>query len=77
MPLVALPAAWLWPALLVGTAASMILMLALNAGLFRFFQRRRGPLFALGAVPLYWLYLLICGLGFGLGLGRHLVDRSR
>ena len=77
VPLLALPVAWLWPVLLAGAAASMILMLVLNAGLFRFFHRRRGAVFTLGAAPLYWLYLLTCGLGFGLGLGRHLLDRAR
>ena len=56
----------------VGAGNSLV---ALNADFFRFLLRRRGPLFALGAVPLYRLYLLICGFGFGFGLLRHLVGR--
>jgi glycosyltransferase involved in cell wall biosynthesis len=77
IPLVTLPLAWWWPFLLVIAAAAMILLLALNAGLFRFFARRHGLLFALGAIPLYWLYLLTCGFGFGLGLLRHLLGGKR
>lgn len=45
---------------------------ALNAGFFRFLARERGVGFAVRAVPLYWLYLTLCGAGFALGLTRHL-----
>ena len=75
VPLLALPAAWRWPPALAIAAAAMVLLVASNAGLFRFFLRRRGVRFALAAVPSYWAYLLTCGLGFGLGLGRHLLGR--
>ncbi len=77
LPLITLPLAWRWPILLAVGAGAIILLVALNAGLFRFFLRRRGALFALGAVPMYWVYLLICGLGFALGLIGHLLDRKR
>ena len=77
VPLIAVPAAWRWPALLALGAAAVLLIVVLNAGFFRFLLRRRGALFALGAVPVYWVYLLTCGLGFGLGLARHLLGRSR
>lgn len=76
LPLVTLAAAWRWPPLVAIAAAAMVLLLALNADLFRFFLRRRGALFALGAIPLYWVYLLICGLGFALGRLRHLRGRQ-
>lgn len=72
IPLVTLPAAWLWPPLLGFAAAALLLLGALNAELFRFFLRQRGVLFALGALAMYWVYLLICGLGFAIGLLRHL-----
>jgi GT2 family glycosyltransferase len=75
--LLTLPAAWRWPPMLFVSVAAMVLLVSLNAVLFRFFQRQRGPLFAAGAVPLYWMYLLICGLGFALGLLRHLLGRKR
>ncbi len=59
--------------LAVGALATLLIV-ALNAELFRFYRRERGVLFALGVIPLYWMYLLICGLGFGLGLLRHLLS---
>jgi GT2 family glycosyltransferase len=70
--LASLLAAWRWPALLGGAALALLSMVALNAGLFVFFRRRRGVLFALGAIPLYWVFLLTAGAGFVLGLLRHL-----
>jgi cellulose synthase/poly-beta-1,6-N-acetylglucosamine synthase-like glycosyltransferase len=73
--LASLLAAWRWPALLGVAILAMLSVVALNAGLFRFFRRRRGVLFAVGAVPLYWVFLLICGFGFALGLLRHLLRR--
>ena len=75
--LVALLLAWRSP-ILAGTALlAAILLVVLNARLFRFFVKQRGVLFAAGAVPLYWLYLLICGLGFALGVARHLTRERR
>ncbi|MDY7094241.1 MAG: glycosyltransferase family A protein [Acidobacteriota bacterium] len=71
-----LPGTGLAPALLAAAVLALILMVALNAPVFRFYRRVRGWLFAAGVVPLYWIYLLICGLGFGLGLLRHLLGRS-
>jgi glycosyltransferase involved in cell wall biosynthesis len=71
----ALLAAGRWAALLGVAALALGTMVALNAGLFRFFLNRRGVLFAAGAVPQYWVFLLICGLGFALGLLRHLRGR--
>jgi len=71
-PLVTLPAAALWPPLLGVGGLAMVLVVTLNAPLFRFFSRERGILFALGVVPLYWVFLLVCGLGFALGVTRHL-----
>ena len=71
--LVTLPAAWIWPPWLAVGALATLLIVALNADLFRFYRRERGVLFAVGVLPLYWMYLLTCGLGFGLGLLRHLI----
>jgi GT2 family glycosyltransferase len=75
LALIALLAAWLWPPLLILAASSMLLIVVFNFSLFRFFYRRRGAGFALAALPLYWVYLMICGLGFSLGLAHHLVGR--
>jgi glycosyltransferase involved in cell wall biosynthesis len=70
--LVTLPAVWIWPPWLAVGALATVLIVALNADLFRFYRRERGILFAAGVLPLYWMYLLTCGLGFGLGLLRHI-----
>lgn len=71
-----LPGAGLALTLLAAAVLALVLMVALNAEVFRFYHRVRGGLFAAGVVPLYWIYLLICGLGFGLGLLRHLLARG-
>ena len=72
----ALLAAWKWPPLLGVASLALLSMLGLNAGLFRFFRRRRGLLFAMKAIPLYWAFLLTAGSGFALGLVRHLLRRE-
>jgi hypothetical protein len=73
----ALAGAVVWPPLLLLAAAAALVLAVLNAGFFRFLLHRRGVVFTLAAVPLYWLYLVVCGLGFGLGLLRHLVSSTR
>lgn len=75
--LLALTAAWRSPLWLGACVAALAVVVVLNAGFFRFLRRQRGVLFASGAVPLYWMYLLVCGLGFGLGLVHHLARRRR
>ena len=72
----ALATAWVWPPLLgVGGVATCV-WIALNRAFLDFLRRRRGIVFAVGALPLYWLYLLICGGGFGIGFAAHLTDSS-
>jgi cellulose synthase/poly-beta-1,6-N-acetylglucosamine synthase-like glycosyltransferase len=70
-------AGWLWPPLLGVAAAALALVLAFNFRFFRFLSRCRGIPFAVGAFPLYLLYLLICGLGFAMGFVRHVVGSRR
>jgi glycosyltransferase involved in cell wall biosynthesis len=67
----ALLASWRSPRWLAASAAAAAAIVGLNAGFFRFLADRRGVVFAAGAVPLYWMYLLVCGAGFGIGLARH------
>lgn len=50
-------------------------LLAVNAPLYRFLWRKRGPLFALGVIPWHWIYYLSAGLGFLVGLWRHIFSR--
>ena len=73
--LFALAAGWRSPLWLGACAAALALVVVLNGAFFRFLQRQRGVPFAIGAVSLYWMYLLVCGLGFGLGLARYLAGR--
>jgi GT2 family glycosyltransferase len=77
LSLLMLASAWIWPPLAAGGALAIILMVAFNVGLFRFFLKHRGVLFAVGTIPLYGLFLLVGGLGFALGLLRHLLGRKR
>lgn len=65
-----LGAGWLWV-----TAAAAAALLVLNRRLYRFFLRRRGPLFALGAVPLHWLYHLYCAAAAVIAAAGHLGRR--
>jgi glycosyltransferase involved in cell wall biosynthesis len=58
------------------TAAAAALV-ALNWRLYRFFLKRRGPLFMLGAVALHWLYFLYCSAAAALALAAHLGGRWR
>jgi hypothetical protein len=74
--LFALPLAVAWPGLAAFALLSVAGAMALNGALFRFLRERRGLPFAVAAVPLHWVYLLVCGAGFGLGLARHVVRRQ-
>lgn len=74
--LLALPAALLWLPALAVAAGALALVVAVNGSLFRFFRRRHGAFFMVRTIPFYWIYLLICGTGFSLGLLRHLLRRG-
>ncbi len=56
-------------ALVVSALASVLLVV--NYDLYRFFARKRGLRFAVGTVPLHWLYYAYCGLAVGIGLCVH------
>jgi len=57
-----------WPASFVVAGLLAVLLLTLNAPLYRFFWRKRGPWFALRTVPWHWLYYFYSGLAFAVGL---------
>ncbi len=61
-------AAW-QPWSLAAAAAAAAGILALNAGFYRFLWRKRGPRFAVAAVPWHWLYFACAGTGFLIGAG--------
>jgi glycosyltransferase involved in cell wall biosynthesis len=60
-----------WSAALVA-ALLALLLLALNAPLYRFFWSARGGHFALAAIPLHWLYFAYSGLCVILGTLAYL-----
>jgi GT2 family glycosyltransferase len=72
-PTLTLLAGWRWPLLLGTTAVAGILIVALNAPFFSLLKRRRGLPFTAAALPVHWVFLLVCGAGLALGLLRHLV----
>ncbi len=62
-----LVAGW-WRIRFLGLAAALgVLLLFLNAPLYRFFYRKRGIRFALQAVPWHWFYYLYSSIAFALG----------
>ena len=61
-----------WPAGLL-----LLLLILLNLPVYRFFLRKRGFLFLLRVLPWHWLYFLYSGLGFAIGLMKHLLSARR
>lgn len=53
-------------AIILGLALS-VLLLYFNWDIYRFFNQKRGFIFALKVIPVHWLYYLYGGLSFGLG----------
>jgi glycosyltransferase involved in cell wall biosynthesis len=58
-----LAASPLRPFLLVPAGALVLVILALNAGFYRFLRTARGARFALASVPLHLVYFGCCGVG--------------
>lgn len=69
----ALAGAWWWRGGLAVAGALAASLAALNAPLYRFYWRKRGGWFMLKATPWNWLYYLYGGLGFAIGLARHVL----
>ena len=69
--------AWL-PFALPTAGLMALILLVLNAPLYRFFLEKRGFRFALLSIPCHWLYFLYSGVGFAVGTVRHfLINRHR
>ena len=77
LALVALGLGVRWPPLLLGAALCLAGIVVLNGRLFRFYRRKRGMWFAGRVLPAYWLYLLVCGVGFSVGAARHALGGAR
>ena len=64
-----------WSGFWVVAAAISLVLMFLNASVYRFFREKRGVLFSLQVIPWHWLYYFYGGLAFGIGLLRHLVQQ--
>lgn len=64
-------ACW-WPGSLAVAGMLSLSLLALNAPLYRFFQRKRGLRFALQTIPWHWFYYFYSGLAFAIGVACYL-----
>jgi len=70
--LIVILAAVLWhPFALVAAGVIMLLLLAINIALYRFFFEKRGLFFAGQAILCHWLYFAYSGLAFAIGTVRH------
>lgn len=61
----------------VAAVSAASVLVVLNLDLYRFFLQRRGPWFAVRAVPLHWFYYFYCGLAVLIAMGLHCVRRTR
>jgi glycosyltransferase involved in cell wall biosynthesis len=61
---------------LIGTVLCIFVLALLNIDLYRFFARRGGITFAVGAFGLHALYFLYSSLVFGVMLGVHLIRNA-
>lgn len=52
------------------------IVLWLNLSFYDFLARRHGWWFALRAIPLHLIYMLYSGIGFGIGVAKHLLKRG-
>ena len=69
--LISLSASFRFPWLLAPAGICVVTLLALNWDLYRFFNERRGLLFAMKTIPWNWLYYLYSGLAFSVGFVMH------
>lgn len=62
---------------LVVAALMAVVLLMLNARLYRFLSKKRGIRFSLKAIPWHWLYFFYSGVAFAFGAARHVVGHDR
>jgi len=72
-----LVACWWWTGFVALSAVAALSLLVLNAGLYRFFWRKRGLCFALQSVAWHWLYYLYSGFAFTAGAALYLLSGFR
>ena len=66
-----------WPLSLFLTAMMTLMLMVLNAPLYRFFLQKRGFRFTIQSIPLHWFYFFYCGAAFAVGTIRYTVSSNR
>lgn len=67
-----------WQPLALAAAGVMaLILLFLNASLYRFFLRKRGIRFTFQSLPYHWLYFFYSGVAFAVGTARHILNQAR
>jgi glycosyltransferase involved in cell wall biosynthesis len=61
--------------LLLAVGVLVLCLVLLNLPVYKFFQKKRGLVFAILTLPWHWLYYLYSGLAFALGTGRYWLKR--
>lgn len=61
---------------LVAVSAIIGALIYLNWPVYRFFQKKRGLIFAVRVLPWHWFYYLYSGLAFAIGTGRYWLKRT-
>jgi glycosyltransferase involved in cell wall biosynthesis len=74
---IALMAAYLWIPSLVIASLLALLLLAINAPLYRFFKSKHGVQFTIQTILWHWLYYFYSGLAFVIGMVLYLFQQRR
>lgn len=64
-----------WPTALVVSLLAGVVLVVLNAQLYRFFRAKCGLGFAMLSVFWHWLYYFYSALAFGIGTAKHLLHK--
>ena len=64
------------PLALAAVASVAVVLLVINAPLYRFFLKKRGCLFAIQSVLGHWLYFLYSGVAFAIGMVTHGINHG-
>jgi hypothetical protein len=65
------------PFALAGVGAIALVLLLLNAPLYRFFLKKRGWRFAIQSILAHWLYFFYSGVAFAIGTVLHGINPKR
>jgi GT2 family glycosyltransferase len=65
------------PFAIAGVGAIAVMLLVLNAPLYRFFHKKRGWWFAIQSILAHWLYFFYSGVAFAIGIVLHWINPKR